>query len=335
MFKDRKLPYVIAEIGGNHEGSLSVAKDLVASAAEAGADAVKFQILSPNGLVSDVHDHERFLHFERLALQRSDFDELADFAESVGIDFCASIWDSENIKHFKDRMPFIKVGSGDLTAYPLLREIALLGKPIVLSTGLSHLAEVINSVDFIRSVNSAYNDKDLLSLLQCTASYPCPVSDVNLNVMDVLSKATGCLVGYSHHALNSLPILVAASMGAHIIEVHFTFDRSKESFRDHQLSFEKDDLVALIGSLKEIVELKGTFDKRPTEAELAQGNVVSFRRSLFLKRNVSVGSTFSWEDFVCLRPNVGVPAERIQDFIGRTASRDLKAGDIFHSDMVD
>lgn len=335
MFRDRKLPYVIAEIGGNHEGSLSAAKELVVSAAEAGADAVKFQVLSPSGLVSEAHDSERFLHFKRLALRRRDFDELADLAESVGIDFCASIWDSENLDHFKDRVPFIKVGSGDLTAYPLLREIALVGKPIVLSTGLSHLAEVVDSVNFIRSVNSIYKDKYMLSLLQCTASYPCPAGDVNLNVMNALSKATGCLVGYSHHACNDLPILVAASMGAHIIEVHFTFDRDKVTFRDHQLSFERDDLFALIGSLKEIVEIKGAFEKGPTAAELAQGNVVSFRRSLFLKRNVSAGSTISWEDFCCLRPNVGVPAERIQDFIGLAATRDLQAGDIFHSDMVD
>ena len=324
MFQAIQEPYIIAEIGGNHEGSLSKAKELLCSAAEAGADAVKFQILSADHLVNKLEDETRYWHFKRLSLSHGDFFELKALADSLQVDFAASVWDPNAIALFANALKFFKVGSGDLNAFPILRALASTGKPIILSTGLASLAEIKRSIDYICGLNPTYLNRDSLLLLQCTALYPTPNSDVNLLAMTTLASETGYKIGYSHHTIDTLAAEIAVALGASVVEIHFTDDRKKETFRDHQLSFQNEDLKQLKSKIKMIRGLLGTEEKHPTKLEIESGHISSFRRALFLSRDVCAGEIIGYDDLVALRPAIGISADSLESVVGKKALKNLK-----------
>ena len=145
-------------------------------------------------MVSEREDPERFEHFKRLSLNSEEFLELIEVAKLVNVDFSASVWDLESLNWVKDHLSFVKVGSGDITAYPMLREIAKLSLPVILSTGLSTIGEIRSTIDFIKSVNRFYNNSKNISILQCTSCYPCPIDEVNLQVMTTLKKEFECQI---------------------------------------------------------------------------------------------------------------------------------------------
>ena len=175
-------PYLIAEIGGNHEGDFDYAKKLVGLACESGVDAVKLQIYTGDTLVSKVESPDRNAHFKRFELTPEEYIDLAKDCQKEGVTFTASVWNVDAISFIDTFLDFYKIGSGDLTAYPMLKKIASIGKPIILSTGLSTIDEIRASVDYIQSIDARYTKKEYLAILQCTSMYPIPDEDVNLNV---------------------------------------------------------------------------------------------------------------------------------------------------------
>ncbi len=324
-WQGRHGPLLIAEIGGNHEGSFDAALRLTDLAIESGTDVVKFQIYTADTLVSPVESPDRHAHFRRFELSPDQHLALARRVLDAGLRYNASVWDPTALDWLDPVLDFYKIGSGDLTAWPVIAAHARRGKPILLSTGLSTLDEVLEAVNFIGSVEPSYRRPGRLALLQCTSMYPTDDDEVNLRAMDTLRHATGLPVGYSDHTRDGFALRLAAARGARVLEFHFTDSTEGRGFRDHAISLTRDEVRRLIDDLRRIEALLGSGVKTPTPGELASGHVTSFRRAVYARRALRAGEVLRAEDLVLLRPNHGVDARMFDAAIGRRVRRDTPA----------
>jgi N,N'-diacetyllegionaminate synthase len=328
MIKEDGSVYLIAEIGGNHEGNFEKAKDLLIEAAGTGVDAVKFQVYTGETLVNKKVDPDRVKHFDRFALTIEQYFKLSDMCKEYDVDFIASVWDESKIEIFADKMPFYKVGSGDLTAYPILKKIAAIGKPILLSTGLANMDEVIATVKYICSCNRVYKKKNMLGILQCTSMYPIPDEDANLKVITEFQNIfPDTVIGYSDHTEGTNAAEIAVALGAQILEVHFTNDKENRSFRDHKVSFTSKEIRALLKKLNRIKNLLGDGIKKPMQSEVDSGHVSSFRRGLYASGDLQNGQLIEDCDVIALRPNQGVSANMIEEIINKRTESELHKND--------
>ncbi|MGY6587781.1 MAG: N-acetylneuraminate synthase family protein [Wenzhouxiangella sp.] len=325
LWTQMSRPVLIAEVGGNHEGDFDYAKTLCDLAIDSGADYVKFQLYTGDSLVSPVESPPRHRHFQTFELTREQHIQLAERCRAAGVGYNASVWDPAMLDWIDPYLDFYKIGSGDLTAWPVLAEFAARGKPIILSTGLSALDEVIDTVNFLQQLNPVYSRPGQLVLLQCTAMYPTDPNEVNLAAMDQLYQATGLPVGYSDHTTSSLALMAATALGARVLEFHFTDQRNGKAFRDHQVSLTRDEVRALKAQAEAITALLGSRDKQPTPGEIEADHVTSFRRALYCRRPLKAGEAIQAEDLVALRPNHGIDARKFKEVIGKRAARDLQA----------
>lgn len=323
-FKGKYGPLLIAEIGGNHEGDFEYARKLVSLAIESDVDYVKLQIYSGDSLVSQLESPDRNRHFKKFELTREQHMELAEMIINAGKMYTSSVWDIDAMGWIDRYMSLYKVGSGDLTAYPVLRKTAMIGKPIIISTGLSHEEEVIDTVKFIQQVNPVYHSPEMLAILQCTSMYPIPQADANLAVMNSLKAKTGLTIGYSDHTEGAKALGYATALGAEILEFHFTDSREGKQFRDHKVSLTKDEVTELIEEIKLIDSLKGDSTKKPVQIEEENGHVISFRRAVYPSRDIKKGEVVNEDNLTVLRPNSGIDARNFDDLIGKMALVDLK-----------
>tara|TARA_X000000368_G_scaffold419059_1_gene421900 strand:+ start:2473 stop:3483 length:1011 start_codon:yes stop_codon:yes gene_type:complete len=316
-----KLPlndYLIAEIGGNHEGNIDWALDMIADAASAGANAVKFQSYSAEQLVNQKLDETRFNHFNNFVLNENEWNMLKEKALNCGVDFLTSIWDIESFRYLLSEMPIIKVGSGDLTNYKYLKEFSSTGKPIILSTAMADLKEIKSSVSFVQECNPIYNSKDFLCLMHCVAMYGDPKeSYANLNSISLLQNNFPKLnIGYSDHTLGFEAMLIAKSMGVNIFEFHFTFDKSRD-FRDHHISLNKEDLIEFKHQINRINIFKGNNNISPVAQIETPKRITEFRRACFFNRKMKKDEIIYADDITVLRPNIGIPASKFPELIGK------------------
>jgi N,N'-diacetyllegionaminate synthase len=318
-FKGKHGSLLIAEIGGNHEGNFEYAKELCQLAIGTEADFVKFQIYTGETLVSTVENPTRVEHFKKFQLSREQHRYLAQMVVDAGKKYTSSVWSIDAMEWIDDFISIYKIGSGDLTAFPLLRSIAMKGKPIILSTGLSTEDEVLSTVAYIQSINPVYKDKDFLALLQCTSMYPISDSDANLNVMARLKQLTGLTIGYSDHTEGPKALYYAASLGAEVLEFHFTDSRENKTFRDHKVSLTPDEVNMLAGELLLIERVKGDAIKKPVEIEIQNEHHITFRRAVYPSREIKMGEVLTEENLTVLRPNHGIDAREFDALIGRTA----------------
>ena len=325
MWKGKNGPLLIAEIGGNHEGNFEYAKELTQLACESGVDVVKFQVYTGNSLVNKLVDPDRNQHFKKFELKKNQYIDLYRICLSEDVIFTASVWDISAFDWIDNYVPFYKIGSGDLTALPIIDKITQYRKPILLSTGLATLEEIRRTIDYIQKKDSIYKDPAFFALLQCTSMYPIPKSDANLNVILKLKRSFNLPVGYSDHTIGSLAIETAVSMGAEIIEFHFTDKREGKTFRDHKVSLTQKEVKHLIEKIKNINILKGEEIKKPLASEINSGHVKSFRRAFYLKKDIPKGSIIKHEDLTVLRPNVGVDARESCKIVGKRTKHLIKA----------
>lgn len=323
-WRGRSGPLMIAEIGGNHEGNFHVAKAMAEKAIDSGVDCVKFQIYRGDTLVSPVESPSRHKHFQRFELLPEQHIELAEMCRCAGVKYLASVWDMDMLDLVDSYLEIYKVGSGDLTAWPILRELARRGKPILLSTGLSTLDEIVQTVARIQLFESRYKEPEWLCLLQCTSMYPIPDSDAQLRVMDTLREATKLSVGYSDHTVGSVAIRAAVAMGAQVIEFHFTDTRDGKEFRDHKVSLTPTEVRDLMKDVAQITSFLGSGVKVAQESELDHGHEVSFRRGVYFKRSLQIGETINASDLVLLRPAHGTDARDYEEVVGSYALREMK-----------
>lgn len=321
-WKGKYGPLLIAEIGGNHEGNFDYAKELTNLAIESGVDFIKYQIYSGDTLVSKIEAPKRNKHFKKFELTKKQYIELAELCKNNGVGFMASVWDLEYISWIDSYMSIYKIGSGDLTAYPILKNFAQLGKPIILSTGLSTINDVKGAVEFIQSINLKYKNPNYLSILQCTSMYPIPFKDSNLEVMNTFKSLFNLPVGYSDHTEGSRALIVASIMGADILEFHFTDTRENKDFRDHKVSLTKSEVVELINEIKIFKELKGVAIKQPLPVE--SDHVVSFRRAVYPLKDLPSEHILREDDLTVLRPNHGIDAREYYNIIGKKLTKSIK-----------
>lgn len=324
-WKGKHGPLLIAEIGGNHEGNFEYAKELTRLAIESDADFIKFQIYTGDTLVSPVEGEQRNKHFKKFELSQEQHLELARMCTDAGKRYTASVWNPDFIRWIDNYIPIYKIGSGDLTAYPVLKKFAAIGKPLILSTGLATMDDVLGAVRFIQEQNSIYRDPENLAILQCTSMYPIGYEDANLNVMNSLKEATGLTVGYSDHTEGCKALEVATAMGASVLEFHFTDSREGKTFRDHKVSLTKEDVWELISRIRDVAILKGSPEKKPVQIEIDNGHVASFRRAVYPLRDLGAGAVVAESDLTVLRPNHGIDAREFYKVIGKKLSRSVKA----------
>ena len=323
-FYGRYGPLLIAEIGGNHEGDFDKALEQTRLAIQSGADVVKFQLYTGETLVSSVESPDRHAHFKRFELSKEQHLHLARMVTDAGLKYTASVWDIHMMDWIDPYIPFYKIGSGDLTAYPVLEAIAKRGKPIILSTGLSTESEVLESVALIQQINPIYKNPNQLALLQCTSMYPIAPSDAHLNVMLRLKELTGLTVGYSNHVEGSYALEIATAMGASILEFHFTERREGKQFRDHKLSLTCDDVQALIEKIKLITALQGKSQKEVLPIEIDHQHPISFRRAIYPIMDIPAGTVLTEDMLTVLRPNVGIDAREFSSVLGKQTKVTLK-----------
>ncbi len=309
--------YFIAEIGGNHEGSFERAQKQLQLALDANVDAVKFQIYRGDRLVSAVENPPRNDRFKQFELTKDQFEQLAEECEKNNTHFLASVWDRESISWANSFIPFHKVGSGDLTAFPLIRQMVNTGKPILLSTGLSTVSEIRRTITFIEDLDSSYIKENKLVLLQCNSAYPTPNEDAHVAAVQFLEEEFDLPVGYSDHTFGTEAAYLATLAGACVLELHFTDERGDREFRDHHISVKQDEVQPLMDRIKRAKTLLGEPSKQVTDSEKESGHVKSFRRAVYAAEDLDAGSTLSPDNCTVLRPEHGIPAWQYDDVVGR------------------
>ena len=331
----RNPVFFIAEIGANHEGNFDYALQLTRLAVGSGADAVKFQFYTGDTLVSPVEGPDRNAHFKKFELSNQQNLDLIKMVGEGDAKPMASVWSKEMLNWVNSRLPLHKVGSGDLTCYPMLALLAKTNKPIILSTGLSNIKEVANAVSYIEKCNPTYISERKLALLQCTSSYPTPDADANIGAMLALKSEFGLPVGYSDHTLGSDGIEVAVSVGAEIIEKHFTDSRDGKTFRDHLIALTKDEVQEALDRMRHIKLLLGQGDKVLTKSEEEAEHHISFRRSIYASRSIKAGEVLTEDNLTVLRPFHGICSSRFDDVLGCIAKQDFHAHQVLNENDLE
>jgi N-acetylneuraminate synthase len=344
---------IIAEAGVNHDGSLDRALQLVDIAADAGADAVKFQTFKAANLVSRAAPKAEYqvrntgnAESQHDMIRRLELDEAAHRAiiercQARGIEFMSTPFDLESLDLLVDHfnMGRVKMPSGDITNGPLLHAAARKGRPIILSTGMSTLDDVATALAILahgfarpsekptlEACSAAYESeagraalREKVCLLHCTTEYPAPLEDVHLRAMGTLAERFQLEVGYSDHTRGIAIPVAAVALGATVIEKHFTFDRSLPG-PDHKASLEPGELKDMVASIRAVETSLGRPEKQPTPSEAK--NIPVARKSLVAARAIRKGERFSQENLGIKRPGDGVSPTRYWEWLGKTAGRD-------------
>ena len=326
--------YIIAEAGVNHNGSLERAKTMVAAAASAGVDAVKFQTFRAETLVTQnaqkadyqkANDGEADSQFEmlrKLELSPSDFAELKVCCAEHDVEFLSTPFDLTTIDELVELdITKWKLPSGDITNLPYLRKIGSMGQDVILSTGMSELDEVAAALSVLESAGTA---REQIILLHCNTEYPTPMGDVNLAAMETMRSAFPGLkgVGYSDHTLGIEIPIAAVALGAVVIEKHFTLDRTLPG-PDHAASLEPDQLAHMTKAIRNIETALGDGIKTPSASELKNKPVA--RKSIVAAQKIAVGDLYTEENLTVKRPGTGVSPMQWDTVLGQTADRAYEA----------
>lgn len=314
---------IVAEIGNNHEGNVDLAAKMVELAAEAGADAVKFQTLRADRLVG-VRDQARYQRLRQFELSYAEFESLADHADRCGVLFLSTPFDLESARFLNDLCPAIKIASSDNNFVPLLDTVARFDKPILLSTGAADLERVAKAKSLIESQWSSRCVNPGLILLHCVSAYPTPAEEANLAAIRTLRETFGCRVGYSDHTLGIEAPVIAAACGAQVIEKHFTIDKHHSEFRDHQLSADPHEMRQLVRRVNEVCALLGDGVKRVQPSERAIAAAV--QRRIVAATDLEPGTEIAWEHLNWVRSPAGLLAGEEPLLLGRVVKRHIAEG---------
>ena len=328
--------YIIAEAGVNHNGDISLAKELILAAADAGADAVKFQTFKAEKLASKKapkadyqnkttdSEESQLDMLRKLELPLDAYTELMALCEEKGIEFLSTPFVEDSLKFLVNecQLKLMKIPSGEITNAPFLLAVARTKLPIIISTGMSTLGDIenalmvlsfgylesgepLNKEAFLKAYLKANENgilHDKVKLLHCTTEYPAPFSEVNLSAMDTMRQAFGLEVGYSDHTEGIVIPMAAVARGAKIIEKHFTLDKSMPG-PDHKASLDPDELKAMVTGIRQIEKAIGKGIKVPADSELSNISIV--RKSLVASKPIQKGEIISKDNIAIKRPGNG------------------------------
>ena len=320
----REKVLIIAEIGNNHEGSYTLAEEMIGLAVDAGADAVKFQTIIPEKLVS-IQQKTRIKQLKKFQLSYDEFTKLSKVAKNEGAIFLSTPFDIDSALFLNELVPAYKIASGDNDFYPLIEVIAEIGKPIIMSTGLMNLDEIEKSVLFIKNIWKKNHNKEELALLHCVSTYPTPPENANLLAINELEQIAD-IVGYSDHTSGIEAAVLSIAFGARIIEKHFTIDNNYSDFHDHQLSLNPTEFKKMVVQIRIVEQMLGSGKKVPTDLELKSKQ--NIRRSIVANHNLSTGHKIILEDLNWVRPGGGVRPGNEEKLIGKKLNRAMKVGEM-------
>lgn len=332
-----KRTLIIAEAGVNHNGDLDLAKRLVASAAAAGADIVKFQSFITEKCIS-VHapkaqyqtaatgaEESQFEMVRKLELSRAGHVVLIEECRRHGIRFLATAFDVESFDLLIELgIGLVKIPSGEITNLPFLRHVASTGRPVILSTGMATLGEVEAALEVIVQAGTP---RELVTILHCSTEYPTPMVDVNLRAMCGMKSAFALEVGYSDHTVGIEVPIAAVALGATVIEKHFTTDRSLPG-PDHQASLEPQEMKAMVDAIRNIEQALGDGIKRPNPSEIKNKPIA--RKSLVAARAIRAGEHFTSDNLTAKRPGTGISPMRWDEVLGRVAHRNFAPDELIN-----
>lgn len=321
--------FIIAEAGVNHNGSLELAKVLIDVAADADADAVKFQTFKAGKLVSKTAQKAQYQKqttdatetqyemIKKLELDEAAHHELIAYCKTKNILFLSTPFDHESIELLNDlNMNIFKIPSGEITNLPYLRHIGSLGKEVILSSGMADLGEIEDALDVLIASGTR---KEQITVLHATTEYPCPIEDVNLRAMQTIAGAFGVKTGYSDHT-NGIEVPIAAvAMGATVIEKHFTLDKTMDG-PDHKASLEPDELRAMVRAIRNIEKALGNGVKKASPSEAKNMSIA--RKSIVTAQPIQAGELFTEINLTIKRPGNGISPMRFDEIIGTAALKD-------------
>ena len=325
-----ELPYIIAEIGSNHNGDLKLCKKLIESAKRCGANAVKFQSWSNTSLISqaeyqrNTNYSDKKKHFgsleemvEKYQLTPEQHFDVKKYCDKIGITFLSSGFSPYEIDLLDQlEVPAFKIASMDINHLPLLSYIASKHKPVILSTGMATLSEIDNAISKLKKEGAGP-----IAVLHCISIYPPAYETINLRNIKMLTKAFNVPVGFSDHSLGTAIPLAAIALGACIIEKHFTLDKNLNGW-DHAISADPSDLEIIVREGKNIFNALGSSTRSVTQEEMEKRK--KFRRSIVLKRTMEKGEKIKLKDIDCKRPGTGIAPDEMKYLIGRTLNRSIE-----------
>jgi N-acetylneuraminate synthase/N,N'-diacetyllegionaminate synthase len=331
--------FIIAEAGVNHNGDLSRAKKMIETARKAGADAVKFQTFRAESLTTRTakkaqyqcrttgSDESQFEMLKKLELSPDDFNKLSVFARKVKIEFLSSPFDKESVDLLESLdVAAYKIPSGELTNIPLLKYIAPLGKPVILSTGMADIREIKESVSVLQHAGL----EDLI-LLHCITSYPAPLESLNLRMIETLRDTFNVPTGFSDHSAGITGALLARALGACVIEKHFTLNRNLLG-PDHAASLDPAELAGLVAQIRLADLALGNGKKNIGRDESAIKKIS--RKSLVAGVTIKKGANLTPEMIRIKRPGSGIPPKFFDDVLGRKAKRDIRKDTVIQWEML-
>lgn len=328
---------IIAEAGVNHNGSVENAFRMIDFAAEAGVDYIKFQTFKAENLVSasakkaeyqlkntKEADESQLKMLKKLELSEEQHSLLINYCKKKNIHFFSTAFDLDSLDYLKSiGLDLVKIPSGEITNLPYLRKAALLFDKVILSTGMSTLQEVRDALNVFLAAGI---DKENIIILHCNTEYPTPMEDVNLKAMLHIQRELGCGVGYSDHTLGIEVPIAAVSLGAKVIEKHFTLSRTMEG-PDHKASLEPDELKEMVRAIRNIEKaIGGSGLKEVTDSE--RKNIEIARKSIVAKREIKKGEVFSENNITAKRPGTGISPMEWDSVIGKTANKHYKEDEL-------
>lgn len=313
--------FIIAEAGINHNGSMKIAKKMVDKAVQSQVDAIKFQTFKANDLASKESPYYKI--FKKCELETSEFEEIADYTRSQGITFCSTPFsqDAVDILH-KLKVPVFKISSGDLTHIPLISYTATKKKPIILSTGMANLDEII---DAVKTIEKQKNKK--IIILHSVAGYPTPNDETNLNTINFLREHFDHPIGYSDNGAGLVVPLTAIATGAKIIEKHFTLDQKMKG-PDHSFSATPKQLTELVKQTREIENILGDKEKKCQKCEFE--NRTNARRGIKTSVLIKKGTKISSDKISIKRPAKGILPKDLNKILGKIVKQDIGKNKILH-----
>lgn len=326
---------IIGEAGVNHNGDISLARQMVAVGAKAGIDMVKFQTFKTESLVTKVakqaryqalntnKEESQFDMLKRLEINQEAHVLLLKECQKEGVGFLSSAFDFESIEMLSTfDLPTWKIPSGEITNVPYLRKIGSLGKKVIISTGMANLGEIDQALSALENAGTKHGD---ITVLHCTTEYPTPWTEVNLLAMVSIREAFKVAVGYSDHTPGIEVPIAAVALGATVIEKHFTVNKNLPG-PDHRASLDPMELQAMVSGIRNIELALGDGIKRPTESELRNKAVA--RKSLVARKAIQAGELFTEDNLTAKRPGSGIPPSSLDLLLGRRASRPYSIDDL-------
>ena len=328
-FKKLNKPFIIAEIGINHEGSFKTAKKLILKAKIAGADAVKFQVFKPYTLANEKikinklqkkslsHKEDLYEMWKRVSLNKSELLKLKIFSKKIKINFICSVFDIESLEMVKKiNVDAYKIASSDITDQRLQEYISREKKPIIISTGMASENEIRAAIKNLKSKN--------IAILHCISLYPCEEKFANLNRITELSKKFYFSIGYSDHCVGINASIIAISMGAKVIEKHFTLNKKKVGL-DHALSADPKDLEIICDFAKKFNLYKGKGSIEPSKYEKRFQKF--FRKGIYFKKDVKKNENLSNENLIIRRPKNNIHPKYYKSLLNKISTKSFKKGD--------